>query len=134
MDAGAVDGVPRGKIVGAVEHDVGVATSASSALPRRALLQRNDLDFRIDRGCSACLPDSALAMPTRAWVCRIWRCRLVKSTRVVIDQRDLADAGRGQVERRRRAQAAGADDQRVRMARMRSWPSMPSASSRMWRL
>jgi hypothetical protein len=34
---------------------------------------------------------------------------------IVIDYRDPADAGRGEVERGRRAQAAGADDQRMRV-------------------
>ena len=34
--------------------------------------------------------------------------------RVVVDQRDAADAGRAEVQRHRRAQPAGADDQRMR--------------------
>jgi hypothetical protein len=52
--------------------------------------------------------------------------------RVVVDQRDAADAGRAQVQRHRRAQAAGADDQGVRVSR-RCWPSMPISSSSTWR-
>jgi hypothetical protein len=36
--------------------------------------------------------------------------------RVAVDQRDAADAGAAQVQRRRRTQAAGADDERVRRA------------------
>jgi hypothetical protein len=43
----------------------------------------------------------------------IWRCRLVRSTVSWSHQRDAADAGAGQVQRRRRAQAAGAHHQRV---------------------
>ena len=35
--------------------------------------------------------------------------------RVCIDQGELADAGRGQIHRRRRAEPSGADDDRVRV-------------------
>ena len=57
--------------------------------------------------------DSALNWPTRAMVWAIWRCRLVTSTAVMVDQGDAADAGAAQVQGHRRAQAACANDQHM---------------------
>jgi hypothetical protein len=59
----------------------------------------------------ACLRGIAtLACPMRASVCMIWRCRLVRSTASSSTIVRLPDAGAGQVQRHRRAQAPGAED------------------------
>ena len=44
----------------------------------------------------------------------ICRCRLLASTTIEIDKAESADAGRGQIERKRRAETAGADAKNAR--------------------
>ena len=67
MHTGPVDGVPGREVVGAVEHDVGRGDQRISAVPdSRCCSGTMSISGLI--ACRACLPDSALPMPTRAWV------------------------------------------------------------------
>jgi hypothetical protein len=49
MDAGAVDGVARRKIIGAVQHDVGSRHQLVEGWAGQALLQWDNVDLGIDR-------------------------------------------------------------------------------------
>jgi hypothetical protein len=96
------------------------------------LLQRHDFDFRIDgvqrlsAGFSLGHADASLRVQDLA-------LQVGEIDGVVIDQRDLADAGRCQVECCRRTEAAGTDDQGMGIQDA-CLTSMPKASSRIWRL
>jgi hypothetical protein len=119
------------EVVAAVQHHVGVAHQRSSSAVGAA---------RHGRTCTSGLmaahrrlrADSALGCAHARAVVRDLALQVGQVHGVVVDQRDAADAGRAQVQRHRRAQPAGADDQRMRASR-RCWPSMPMSSSRMWR-
>ena len=52
---------------------------------------------------------------------------------VEVDDADRADAGGREVERRRRAETAGADEQRLAPS-SRAWPSAPTSGISRWRL
>jgi hypothetical protein len=67
MYAGPVDGVAGGKVVGAVEDDVGAGDQRLEFGAGQPFLHRDDVDRRIDRG-QRNWADAALAMPTRASV------------------------------------------------------------------
>ena len=77
--AGAIDGVTGRKVVAAVENDIRSGDRSRQRLALQSLSDRSNLDFRIDVGqCVAtgrglCHADARLR-------CRIWRCRLVRST------------------------------------------------------
>jgi len=49
MHTGAVDGVAGGEVVGAVEHDIGGRHQRIEFGAGQPGLERNDVDFRIDR-------------------------------------------------------------------------------------
>ena len=51
---------------------------------------------------------------------------------VVVDDAERADAGRGEVQRGRRAQAAGAEQEHLAVEQ-RAWPSAPISGSSRWR-
>ena len=52
---------------------------------------------------------------------------------VVVDEADRADAGGGEVERRRRAEAAGAEQQHLRVEQLQLALERRSRGRRMWR-
>src|SRR5476649_1732357 len=112
LDASAVDGVARGEVVGAVEHHVGRLHQRRQARVVGALDQRGDFDVGIDvqqrgaRRFSFRYADTFRGVGDLA-------LQIGQVDRVVVDQRDVADAGRRQVQRGRRTEAAGADDQRM---------------------
>jgi hypothetical protein len=88
-------------------------TSASSRSPdtRSAIVSTRVPGLISARASRA---ESTLRRPTLRQVrWMIWRCRLVRSTVVRVADRDPADAARGEVQRHRRTESAGADDQRV---------------------
>ena len=57
---------------------------------------------------------STFGRPTDAVSWMTWRCRLDSDDRVVIDDAERADPGRGEILDERRAEPAGADDQHPR--------------------
>ena len=63
--------------------------------------------------------DCAFGSPIRSVVWAIWRCRLDSSNRSWSTMPMRADAGRRQIQRERRAEAAGADDQHARGLQLR---------------
>ena len=112
VHAGAVDGVAGGEVVRAVEDDVGDTDARVEGGAAQSFLDGDDFDCRIDRRqrlatrfrlghANPCLGVEDLSL------------QVGQIDGVVIDQRDPADAGRGEIERSRRAEAAGTDDQRV---------------------
>jgi hypothetical protein len=104
----------RGEVVGAVEHDVGRAHQRREALGPGALFQRLDADVGIDalqcrrRGAGLGLADGFLAMHHLA-------LQVGEVDLVAVADGDAAHAAGGEVHQRRRAQAARADDQRMRV-------------------
>ena len=114
-DAGAVHRVPRREVVAAVEHDVGARDERREL--RRARRAPATVSMRTSglTAASRAFAASTLRVPTSAVANRICRCRLVRSTRVGIAERERADPGGGEKLRGRRAEPARADDQRVRL-------------------
>ena len=107
--------MPRREVVGAVENDVRLRRRAARAPP--APTRRATRSTRTS-GLTAAMRSpaaSTFGRPTSAVANRIWRCRLVRSTLVGVDQGQRPDAGRGEKLRCRVAQAADADDQRMRV-------------------
>ena len=92
-----------------------------------------DLDVgveRLDRRASAAVD---LRHAERVGECAIWRCRFDSSTMSSSTMPSVPDACRGEVERGGRAEAAGADQQDLRVEQL-SWPSSPISGIRRWRL
>jgi hypothetical protein len=112
LDAGPVEGVAGGKVVGAVEHDVGLRHKGFDLRGADALVQPDDVHFRIDRKQGGArrgrLPGADRIAAVQDLPLKVGEVDLVG-----IRQGQAAYARRGKVERRGRAQAAGADDQRV---------------------
>ena len=77
-----------------------------------ACLQGGHLHIAVDAlepllaGCGLGLADAGFGVQNLA-------LQIGQVDRVVVNQRDVADTGRGQIQGRRRAEASGADDQRV---------------------
>ena len=110
LDAGAVDGVPGGEIVRAVEHHVGRRHLRLQRLAFQALLQGNDFHFRIDQR-QRVPPRAGLGPAHVPGVMQHLALQVGEIHRVAVAQHQGADAGCGQVQGRRRAQAAGTHDQ-----------------------
>ena len=114
-DRGVVDEVARREVVGAVhDHVPAVLEDALDVLRGQPLAERDDLDVGVqgfDR------PARGVGLRLAERVGRVHdlalQVRLVDHVRV--DDPELADAGRGQVERGRRAEAARADQQDARV-------------------
>ena len=79
-DAGAVDRMAGGEVVGAVEDDIRLRDERRELAPADAPGDALDSHFRIDRGKALARRRRPWAMPTSAVSNRIWRCRLVRST------------------------------------------------------
>jgi hypothetical protein len=75
---------------------------------------------------------STFAMPTRSVVWMTWRWRFETSTSSSSTEAERADARRGEVQRDRRAEAAGAEEQDLGVESF-CWPSSPISGSRKWR-
>jgi len=99
MDAGPIDCMPGGEVVGAVEHQVSTGDERVERLAGKPLLQRHDLDFRVGRAqcllAGFCLghADAVLGMENLP-------LQVGEINGVVINQGDFADASRCKVERR----------------------------------
>ena len=112
-DAGVVDGEAGGEVVGAVEHQV----VAVDQLVGVAGVDRDRVGLDLDVGVEVGQPMGGRVHLGPAHVgggVDHLALQVGEGDHVGIDQADHADARRGQVERRRRAQAAGADDQHPR--------------------
>src|SRR6516225_6747577 len=112
-EAGVGDEVARGEIVGAVDNDV-IAGDERQRVggdePRRVRLHRHVRVEAADRGRRALHlgpADLGRAVDDLALQVR-------ERDRVVVDDAERADPGRGEIEQRRRAQPAGPDDQHAR--------------------
>ena len=113
--AGAVHRVAGGKVVAAVEHYVGLGHPLFQRVALQALGKRYHRHLRVDRaerrarGLDLQRAHGIVAVQDLA-------LQVGEVDTVGIRQREAPDSARGEVERRRAAQAAGADDQRVRSA------------------
>ena len=76
--------------------------------------------------------ESTLRSPMRSMLWRIWRCRFERVDDVHVDDAERADAGGGEVERGRGAEAAGAEQQDARVEKLQL-PSMSTSGSSRWR-
>jgi hypothetical protein len=112
-DAGAVERVARGEVVRAVEDHIHVCQQRRQVLRPDPFFQRRDVHVGIQRGqrrlrrVDFCFADRIRAeedLPLQ-----VGEVDLVR-----VGEGQLADAAGGEIERRGAAQAARADDQRVR--------------------
>ena len=113
MNAGTVDGVAGGEIIGTVENDIGTGDQGAERFAGQALLQRDDIDFRID-GAQRLAARLGLGHADPCLGVDDLSLQVGEVDRVVVNQRDLSDAGRGKIKRRRRTQTTSTDDQCVR--------------------
>jgi hypothetical protein len=104
----------RGEVVAAVEHDVGQRDFLFQARPGKAFAECDDMAFGIDLAQRA-FARRGLFHADRIGAVQDLALQVGQVDRVAIGQHQGADAGRGQVEGRRRTQAAGADHQRARI-------------------
>src|SRR6516162_7610817 len=112
-EAGIRDEIARGEIVGAVGDDVVAGDQRERVCggePRRVRLHRYVRVEAADRG------RRALHFRPADFGCAVDHLALQvrERDRVVVDDAERADPGRRQIEQRRRAQPAGADDQHAR--------------------
>ena len=101
-----------GEVVAAVEHHVGVGDERVEQRRIGPLLQRDDAHLGVDLAHALGRRLDLRPADARHAV-RDLALQVGQVDRVVIDQRDAPDAGRAEVERHRRAEPAGADDQRM---------------------
>ena len=114
-DRGVVDQVARGEVVGAVDdHVPAVAEDPLDVLGGEPLLVGHDGHVRVERLDRPLRDlDLRLAEPVGRVDDLALEVRLVDD--VVVDDPERADARRGEVERRGRAEPAGADQQDARV-------------------
>ncbi len=112
MHAGGVDGLPRGEVVAAVQHDVGASHQPGQQAGIDAQRHGVDHDVGVDRR-NGRLCRRGLGLADAVGGVGDLALQVGQVHVVVIDQRDAAHAGTGQIQRHGRAQAAGADDQRM---------------------
>ena len=132
--AGVVHQVAGGEVVGAVDDDVVVGATISSAFcgrepaPRRSRRARAGLMSRdpVARGVELRPADVGGAVDDLP-------LEVGDIDHVEVDDADAADAGRGQVEAERRAEAAGADQQHADALSFRC-PSSPTSGMMRCRL
>ena len=111
-DGGVVDEVARGEVVGAVEDEVVVGEDLEHVVVVEPDVVLDDLHVRVDlgdrggRGLDLGPADVGLPVDDLAL-----QVRLVDD--VVVDDAERADAGGGEVEQRRAAEAARADDEHL---------------------
>src|SRR5664280_448609 len=109
-DAGDIDGVPGREVVAAVDDDDCIGDQPAELVCADALVERRDVDARVEGG----------DRERRGH--RLWRAHAREIVRdlplqvgevdaVAVDERDAADAGAAKIERDRRAEPAGADDE-----------------------
>ena len=102
--------MPGSKVVAAVEYDIGLTNQRFELFSGDALSQCFDDHFRIDlrqRG----FPGKHLGLPDTLVSMQNLPLQIGQINGITVDQRDLADPGRGEIERGRRAESAGTDDQ-----------------------
>ena len=117
-DARAIDGEARREVVGAVEHDVDVADGGLERGAVETLRQRGDFDAGFSAVNRFLPPRRPSARRRRRAVKRICRGKFVSSTRSKSFKHEPADAARREIERRRAAEPAQADDEHARAAEL----------------
>jgi hypothetical protein len=110
LGAGAVDGVPRREVVGAVEDDVGLRGQLVEPVRVHALGDGRDLHVRID-GAQGAARGEHLLRADRLGAIEDLALQVGQVDLVGVGQDQPADAGGGEVKRSRAAQAARADDE-----------------------
>src|SRR5680860_759171 len=111
--AGIVEQIARGEIVRAVGDDVEAAQDIERILrdqPRRIELRLHMRVEPLDGGRRAL----GLGAAHMAGVVHDLPLEIVEAHPVIVDDADLADARRGQIQKERRAEAAGADHEHAR--------------------
>ena len=112
-DRGVVEDVARLERVGAVEDDVVAGDDPLDVRGDEHLLVGDDLDLGVER-VDRPLRGLDLALPHPVGRVDDLALEVADVDDVEVDDADRPDAGGGEVERRRRAEAAGADEQRLR--------------------
>ena len=128
-----VDEVARREVVGAVDdHVPAVAEDPLDVLGGQPLL----VGTTSTSGLSASIvrfAESTFGSPSRSVAVDDLALEVRVVDDVGVDDAERADAGRREVERRGRAEPAGADQQ-DRESSSFSWPSSPTSGIRRWRL
>jgi hypothetical protein len=106
--------VARGEVVGAIEDHIGARDRGEILQP---LVDRDDGDVGID-GIQRRARRVDLYGADRLGAIEDLALQVGEVDLVGVDEREAPDAGRREIERRRAAEAAGADDQRVRRAQL----------------
>jgi hypothetical protein len=115
LHAGTVERVARGEVVGAVEDDVHAREQWLEILRFDSLLQRNNLHARIE-GRQRGLRRLDLWRAYAVGAVEDLPLQVGEVDLVRIGEGELADAAGGEIERRGTAEAAGADDEGMRIA------------------
>jgi len=111
--AGAVDRVARGEIVGAIEDYICLRNQRGEGGCVKPLRNRNDLHLGIHR-VQRLLCGVDLHRADRLGAVEDLALQVGEIDLVAVGDGQAADAGRGEVERRRAAESTRADDERVR--------------------
>lgn len=112
LDAGAINGVPRDKVIATIEDDIGLGDALLQRFARKPLAHRDDFDVGINfqqgaaRGNRFCDANGIISMNDLP-------LQIGEIDDIAIANRELADAAGGKVKRRRRPKAAGTDNQRL---------------------
>jgi len=114
-DAGPVHRMPGAEVVAAVDHHIGLGDQPREQRIVGAQPMRLDADVRIDAAHRLGRRfDLGHAHPRR--VVDDLALEIGEIDLVVVDQRDAADPGRGEIEQHRRTEPAGTDHQRMARA------------------
>ena len=111
-DTGAVDGVARGEVVGAIEHHVGLGDQLQQLRFVNARRQGGVFDLGVDLAQRR-LRGQHLGFPDRARTVHDLALQVAEVDRVVVAQGKVTDAARRQIQRGRRSESAESDDQRM---------------------
>ena len=109
-DAGAVHRVPRGEVVGAVEHQIGLRRELVELLGRDARGERHHLDVRIHRAQDAARGEDFLRAD-RLGAIEDLPLQVREVDLVGVGERQPADAGSGEIKGSGAAEAARPDDE-----------------------
>jgi hypothetical protein len=110
--AGVVDEVARREVVGPVDDEVVATDHVQGVLRRQVRLVLDDLHVRVDLEDRRLGRVDLVRADVRGAVDDL-PLQVRRVDDVVVDQADGADAGRGEVERQRRPEPAGADEQHL---------------------
>ncbi len=97
FDACAIDRVPRGEVVAAIENHIGVGDLRCQRFAGQAGEDRFDMDFRIDPG-ERCLAGKGLRLADALLGVQDLPLQIGQVHRIAVGQGDAAETCRGEIE------------------------------------